>query len=100
MPRIQLSFILLAFPVLICAQPPGYKFPKDSADRNPFARDKVIMNEQELMIITDNITGSLTSNPVQHRIYNLSPIPSLIPASAYNSTIANEGNRHMFSATG
>jgi len=100
MPRIKCSFILLAFPVLLCAQPPGYKFPKDSADRNPFARDKVIMNEQELMIVTDNITGTLTSNPVQHRIYNLSPIPSLLPGPTYNSAVVNEGNRHLFSATG
>jgi len=91
---------LFVVPALVCAQPAGYKFPKDSADRNPFARNPVIMHEQELMILTDNITASLNSNPVQHRIYNLSPAPSLIPGASYYSTVLNEGNRHMYSSAG
>jgi len=100
MARLLTTVLLVAYPALFFAQPQGYKFPKDSADRNPFARDKVLMHDQELMILTDNITGSLTSNPVHHRIFNLTTLPSLLPGPAYVSSVPNEGKRHMFADVG
>jgi hypothetical protein len=58
------------------------------------------MHEQELMILTDNITGSLTSNPVHHRIFNMTSLPSLLPGPAYTSSVPNDGNRHIYADVG
>lgn len=98
----QHFYFLLVFILFVSSSafPQTYRFPKDSADNNPFKRNRVIKNEQEIMILTDNVNGSATSGVVQHKIYNLSPIPSLLPSTPYSSIVFNEGSRHLSAATG